>query len=564
MSSDPASGCCHDHPNDGCRDATSDGCDHPSGDRGRPVLAVIGAGAAGTLTALHLLRALGQGRARADVVLIDPAPEAGRGVAYANADANHLLNVPAGSMSALPHEPGHLVDWARRHAGVDWPRRHAGADWPRRHAGADLVTDITAADFLPRHAYGAYLADTLEAEVAHSASARLLRRAARVVALEPAGSRDLLHLSDGSRLLADSVVLAPGVFAPGTAWAPPTLLTSERFVADPWAPGALEALAQADGDVLLVGTGLTMVDVALTVQRPGRTVYAVSRRGKLPRVHAAGQQPPVPPADLPDDIDLDIATLRPAVEEHLRATIRSHGDWRPALDGMRPHTARLWSMLCDNCRADFLSKDALRWDVHRHRMPRRTAAVVGRLRATGGLQVSAGTVTTVDDEGTALVVHLSDGTIRRVAHVVNCTGPLSDVSLAGDPLLTRLLADGRAVPGPLRMGLATDRDGRVRAADHSVGSLWTLGAMRRGELWESTAVPEIRAQAIGIAGHLAAEVAAARPASPRRTPRDLMGLPLSTSGSAAQAYNTGLGRVLRVQAGADEAFREAISLDPDA
>jgi tetratricopeptide (TPR) repeat protein len=287
----------------------------------------------------------------------------------------------------------------------------------------------------------------------------------------------------------------------------------------------------------------------------------VSRRGRLPKVHAAHVRPAADPGALPDDFDL--ATLRSAVHDHIRDTVGVCGDWRPAIDGLRRHTARLWSRLCDSCRADFLTDDGGSWDVHRHRMPRPTAAEISQLRSTGQLRVTRGEVTAVDDEGSHVLVHLSDGTTHRVTQVVNCTGPLADVTLAGDPLLTKLLADGRAAPGPLRMGLATDRDGRVRATDDSVGPLWTLGAMRRGELWESTAVPEIREQALAIAGHLGAAAARARPAPRRSTQRDLMGLPLSTTGSAALAYNTGLGLVLRVQAGADEAFREAVALDPD-
>jgi uncharacterized NAD(P)/FAD-binding protein YdhS len=531
MSSDPASGSRATQPT---RSAAS-------GSGGAPILAVVGAGAAGTLTVIHLLRELRARHARAEVVLIDPAREAGRGVAYSTTDDRHLLNVRTGSLSALPDEPDHLLDWAR----------------------CQIDPDLTGAGFLPRRRYGDYLADTLRAE-ASQAGARLQHRRARVLALEPASAeRDRLHLSDGTSLLADGVVLAPGVFAPGSAWAPPALLTSPRFVTDPWASGGLDGVVQSAGDVLLVGTGLTMVDVALSVARLGRTVHAVSRRGRLPKVHATRGTGAADPGALPHDFDLDIATLRRTVHEHIRDTVRTCGDWRPAVDGLRRHTARLWSTLCDSCRAEFLAHDGGSWDVHRHRMPRPTAAEINRLRSTGQLRVTRGEVTAVDDEGSHLLVHLSDGQTHRVTHVVNCTGPQADVTLTGDPLITRLLADGRAVPGPLGMGLATDCDGRVRAADDSVGRLWTLGAMRRGDLWESTAVPEIRGQALAIAGHLAATAVGARPVPRRSAPRDLMGLPLSTTGAAALAYNTGLGLVLRVQAGAEEAFRESVALDPD-
>ena len=154
------------------------------------------------------------------------------------------------------------------------------------------------------------------------------------------------------------------------------------------------------------------------------------------------------------------------------------------MDGMRPHTARLWSMLCDECRREFLRADAVLWDTHRHRMPPSTASSLGRMRAEGALTVGAAQVVDVDDVEGALLVQLSDGTTRRVAHVVNCTGPQPDVAHSRDPLLTSLLAAGHACAGPLGMGLATDAQGRVRAADGAVGAVgavWTLGALRRGK-----------------------------------------------------------------------------------
>src|SRR6476620_9075933 len=214
------------------------------GDRRPGSPAVVAVGGAGTLTAIHLVdRAVRADRAL-HLVLVDPRPEPGRGVAYSTADRRHLLNVPAGGMSALPDQPGHLVEWLHGHG----------------HA------DATPADFVPRADYGSYLQDTLAEGVRKASAATVEHRCQRVRHARPVPGGVHLALADGSVLTADAMVLAPGIFAPGTAWAPDALAASDRFVADPWAPGALEQLdelAAIDGDVLLVGTGLTMVDVAL-------------------------------------------------------------------------------------------------------------------------------------------------------------------------------------------------------------------------------------------------------------------------------------------------------------
>src|SRR6478609_7538769 len=79
-----------------------------------PVVVVVGAGASGTLAALHLARTAGRRSTRLDLVVIDPIPRIGTGTAFGTSDPEHLLNVPAAGMSALPEDPGHFVAWRRR------------------------------------------------------------------------------------------------------------------------------------------------------------------------------------------------------------------------------------------------------------------------------------------------------------------------------------------------------------------------------------------------------------------------------------------------------------------
>ena len=176
-------------------------------------------------------------------------------------------------MSALPQQPGHFVDWLRREVDARC----------RTRAGSP-----------PAHDYGRYLDDALSEVLQKAPGVTLERRCCRVASVRPVPGGVHLALADGSSLQADAAVLAPGIFAPGVDWAPQTLRSSSRFVADPWAPGALAALRSTDGDVLLVGTGLTTVDLALTLARPGRTLYAVSRRGRLPTAHTTRPKPPTP------------------------------------------------------------------------------------------------------------------------------------------------------------------------------------------------------------------------------------------------------------------------------
>ena len=162
-----------------------------------------------------------------------------------------------------------------------------------------------------------------------------------------------------------------------------------------------------------------------------------------------------------------------------------------------------------------------------------------------------------------LVVTLTTGRRLHVAHVVNCTGPQREVSRSRNALVVDLLATGAGTPGPLGAGLATDAGGRLLGVPDAdpARPAWVVGALRKGDLWESTAVPEIRSQAVAVAAQLASFLRTRRP-RPTTRPVDLHGLPLSTTEEAAASYNLGLSRVLRVESGAEQHFRDAVALDP--
>ncbi|MGW6918024.1 FAD/NAD(P)-binding protein [Kitasatospora sp. NPDC054939] len=448
----------------------------PSPDGTRRRIGIIGAGAAGTLAAARLLREAKRRGLPVDVDLVDPSEHTGRGLAFGTRDPRHLLNVPAGRMSAHPEEPDHFVRWL------------AGAAGP--------------ADYVPRMRYGDYLADVL-AE-APGRYGRLHRVRDRVVGLTGRGPTGTagpgtggpvrLALASGAVLTVDAVVLAVGHLPPDLRWAPPELLDSDAFVRHPWGPEALRGIPP-EGDVLLVGTGLTMVDVALTLDRPGRTVHAVSRHGYLPQPHAAA---PVPAAAPPEGDFAGFSQLRREVLRHIAASRRRHGDWRPGVDSLRPITQALWQALPPADRERFLREDLRMWEVHRHRIPPATGAALQAMRRAGRLRVAAGEVAGAARAVDGLLVRLADGRRLRVAAVVNCTGAQADPRHSQDPLLAALLADGTVRPGPCGRGLDTWDSGLLRAAPGRP-ALWALGPVRSGNLLESTAVPELRTQAAQLA-----------------------------------------------------------------
>ncbi len=416
---------------------------------GSEVIGIVGGGAAGALTAIHLERAAAR---PVRVVIIEPRAELGGGVAYSTTDLGHLLNVRAECLSALPGEPGHFSSWARQQG----------------------LTN--GQPFLPRAWYGHYLRSLL-GRVEHI-RARAAHVSSRATGVQVA-------LSNGACVTVDRVVLATGPSP--TAWPEGLGGGDRRWIEDPWVPGVLERL-HPDEPVLLLGTGLTAVDVCLSLQAAGHgQIFATSRHGLLPSSHP--QEPFSQPIVVPPVGDSARALLGWA-----RTTAEQMGDWRLFVDALRPCTDEVWGGVASTERARLLRHVRRRWEVLRHRMPPSVAERIGTMCETGQLTIVPGGVRSAENSTGGVVVTLA-GRQLRVGAVINCTGPSMDVRRTRDPLVRCLLASGVARPGPLNLGLDAEDNGSLRGTN---GALWVVGPLRRGPLWESTAIPDIRTQAAAL------------------------------------------------------------------
>ena len=410
------------------------------------------------------------------IALVERSGSFGRGIAYSTPDPQHLLNVPAGDMSAVTGQPNHLLEWTQRRG-----------------------LDVTAATYLPRRVYGDYLEEIL----ATTADGRVRHEADEAVGLE---GGDVVTRT-GRRLEADAVVLAVGISAPAGPSPMAAIEHHPGYVANPWDYDAVMTLA-AGRRVLIVGTGLTMIDVALSLSAAGGgpEMLAISSHGELPRAHRPGASEPGEPAVRPGE-HRTIAALAAQIQERARAA----GDWRAVIDSLRPVTQQLWCELPLPEKQSFLEHYSRRWEVHRSRIAPEIDAQVGALRTAGRLRVAAATVKDVAPAGARISVRLA-GEQLLVDGIVNASGPAWDCRRGDNALVRELLAAGLATPGPLGLGLGTTADGALidrdgRASDR----LFTLGALRRGELWETVAVPEIRDQATALADRITAADRGARP-----------------------------------------------------
>jgi uncharacterized NAD(P)/FAD-binding protein YdhS len=465
-----------------------------------PTIVIIGGGFSGTLTAVHLLRRgfCAAGR----LVLVNRSGAMARGVAYGTASDMHVLNVPAGRMSAFDDDPDSFVRFARAQ-GVQ----------------ADGGT------FVGRHLYGAYLESLLAEACEHAPEGHVERLNTEVVAIEPE-HHDIdawawVSLRNGRRIRAARVVLAVGNYPPEN---PPVdcdgfFASSRCYVRDPWARGAFDHV-DFNAPVLLIGTGLTMVDIALQLQAQGlgasATMTAVSRRGLLPTSHRNPAQAPQThdlPAGLTGLLDGPANTRAyvRTVRRHVRETAARGIDWRDAIAALRPVTAQLWGALSVAERSRFLRHVRPFWEVHRHRMAPPLYDAFEHLRATGRVNVIAGRIVEIRErkgEQGSVTVHVRPRGSRDVREltvgaVVNCSGPSGDTRRLRDPLFDRLRAHGLLRPDPLGLGIDVAPHGALIDNDGFESPLlFYVGPFLRARDWEATAVPELRQYAHRLADHL--------------------------------------------------------------
>lgn len=416
------------------------------------------------------------------------APAAGRGIAYGTPSERHLLNVRAASMGMFVSKPGGFLEYAQA-----------------------LDPSVKGSDFLPRRLYGDFLQSRVEQAVKHAASL------GHDINVHPFEADALVPTADGVTIgygdeesHADAAVLAIGSLPPRPlAGVEDAAIASGRYVTDPW-----PFLASVQHDdrplrVLVIGLGLTAVDVLLELSAhwPNAHFTALSRHGKLPEPHLAAASAPTDDGSelveaMQDDPNVRVWLRR------LREATANAKDWRTVIDGMRPHTQGLWRDLPRAERSRFLRHARWAWERARHRMPPQVAAAATRLEAEGRFERGRGRMRAVrlSPEGTLDVVRALPGGTESTASydlVVQTVGLNTDTQRTEHRLVRQLVVDGLVQPDPLGLGLRAVPDGHLLDGNGKARpNLFAMGSMLRGALWESTAIPEIRKQAQNVANML--------------------------------------------------------------
>lgn len=447
-------------------------------------ISVIGAGVSGTLFAYHLLD-LSRDK-NVHVHLIEKNDQAGRGLAYDTSHDIHLLNVPVAKMGAFPAAINDFYNWLLS----------AGKSYG-------------PGDFVPRSVFGDYIQSRWSALISDPSIQEKLHHhqtEAIDIIVEGNSPKYKVQLRDGLRINADRIMLSLGNFSPGPPRnASDSLINSDQYHADPWKEGLTESISQYE-DVLIIGSGLTMVDVVCMLHRKGHKgkMISVSTHGFFPQVHKQVSAYPDFYEEL-KNYDTVVETYS-VFKHHLRKAKAQGIDWRAVVDAIRPHNQTIWKNWNTIQKRIFIEHLRHIWGVARHRMPEANATILNEVLQSGQLQIHAGRIQKADLRDKKVFVRFFERGNKTLSEqvadrAINCTGPQSNLQKVGSTLLNNLYAKGLICNDELGMGLLANEHGALFSSSGEASeSLFTMGPPMKGILWEITAVPEIRQQAYDLAG----------------------------------------------------------------
>jgi len=446
-------------------------------------VAIIGGGFSGAMTAVHLFK---QKPVDMQITIVEPRSKIGLGLAYSTECDDHLLNVPAWGMSALPNDLEHFLDFTR-----------------------SLDKNILPGSYAQRKVYGQYVNAIFAAELAKWQDSAFQHMQAEAVDIEKIAERYRLFLSDNSSIEVDDVVLALGNLSGNKpSWLKGLDIENTKYIHNPWNAEAMDAVSP-QGKILLVGSGLTAVDKIIELKGKGHlaNLYVLSRHGLLPKVHALGPQS-VSPQEIECSSTLgSLRTFRQRISG--RDNNGSTSDWRTAIDALRSTTQKWWLSLPSLEQKRFLRHLQSYWDIHRHRMAPNIGAKIEEAIQLDQIKVIAGRITSISQANALLSVDIKErgkNDILKIVvnKIINCTGPQSSLRTVDSLLLTNLLIRGLICSNDLGNGLAVHADGQIlNDVGKPVAGLFAIGPLLKPKLMESVAVPELREQAFHLAKKLA-------------------------------------------------------------
>jgi uncharacterized NAD(P)/FAD-binding protein YdhS len=439
--------------------------------------AIIGGGLSGTLTAIKLLQ-------KSDEPIVIHLFEKDytqlfKGVAYSSQLGHQLLNVPANHMSLYQEQPNHFCDWLHNNGHQFSPN-----------------------EFVPRNLFGDYLAEEINHAQQKYPQHQLIVHQTEVLQINSIGIESFEIISDNkvSTILANEVWLCTGNFKPmDLKNTPKNVKASSGYISNPW-DGRQMTNIHPEATVLIIGSGLTMVDQVLSLHKKNHRgkITVVSRRGFAPQPHGTAQ--PYNFSTIPDFTQTRLVEIMRWFNGEINTAKLKGFDWRSVINALRDYAPVIWKNLSDADKKSFLSHLRPFWEIHRHRVPLDSWQKLQLLIVEGKLEIIAARIKLMEKSGGKIKIRVKP---RNVNHsieltfdwVINCTGPESMNKDISSPLFSSLLNQGLVQADSMGIGLlVSDELLAINMNGKEVAGLHIIGPPGKGGLWECTALREIKLQ----------------------------------------------------------------------
>ena len=444
-------------------------------------IVIIGGGFCGIMTAVNLLI---KAESPLNITLFNYEYPEGRGIAYKTYTDNHVLNVPCQNMSAFSDQPDHFLNWCKLNSG-----------------NAVDIEELPG-KFLPRNLYGNYLDSVFQESLKNKSdhvNFRMIKE--EVTDIDKIGESYFITSSSGLKIESDKIVLATGNHAPSH---PPLAGTefhsNKRYFANPWKEDSISNIDSTE-PILIVGTGLTMVDVVLGLEEKqfSGKIVALSPNGFNILAHKKHH----PQRYILDELapPFDLNKLFKLFYKHVREAHLRGESGETVVDAVRSQTQVIWQQLSLDDKKRFMAHLRHLWGVARHRLPGEIHVKIQSMISNKTLQVMAGRISGIDESSECLEVKIAlrgseNSETIKVQRIINCTGPLTDITKFQSKLYSNLLRKKIIRPDEMKLGVDATAEGRIiDERGNESNSIFTLGSLLKGKLWESTAVPELRKQA---------------------------------------------------------------------
>ncbi len=446
-----------------------------------PVIAIIGGGFCGLMTAINLIE---KAVVQLKIIFINEGFPAAKGVAFSAHTSAYLLNVPASNMSCFADDLRHFLQWLQQ-----------------KEEYKSLPENLLERIFVPRKLYGDYLWQTWQKIKASNGLITVEEITAKATDIKIENKTATVFLQNKKSIEADYVVLATGNEKPADVRiSNSSFYQSPNYFANPWNADAVRSFG--DKDVLIIGNGLTMVDTVLGFEEQGYkgTIYTISPNGfsLLPHI-SNGVLYKEMLTELKPPYQLSQLFSLFKKHTHLVSAIGLTAE--PVIDSIRVKTQEIWASLSVEDKKQFLRHLKYKWGIARHRIPAHIHRKLQQIRIQKKLVCYKASLQNMEENASGILVNFYNKERKQneqihVARVINCTGPVSDITRSDNGLIRNLVSHGLIAPDPLQLGINATFDGAVIDRENKVSDmLFTLGSHMKGILWESTAVPDLRVQA---------------------------------------------------------------------